>query len=290
MQLFDFPSDPSLNLLPSDGIVYYYGKLMTSEEAGAMEEALLNRIEWRNDEAVIYGKRIITKRKVAWYGDQPFSYTYSKTTKTALAWTPELLILKNLAEKHSGETYNSCLLNLYHNGSEGMASNCHPHSNGSGRVLDQRPHALPRGSYKGLCNGLAHLCCSPGKGWCSSALLLFLAWPSVPGEGLHGQWSFWLRPIVPLPVSIECGIPPLFLMWKTHLLPGQVGHPIHLLMVCPKDGGRRLFPVLLVLLLLNPGPWAQIWQFWRSPRREWAPVAKVALGWDHLLRVPLCST
>jgi alkylated DNA repair dioxygenase AlkB len=121
MQLFDFPSDPSLNLLPSDGIVYYYGKLMTSEEAGAMEEALLNRIEWRNDEAVIYGKRIITKRKVAWYGDQPFSYTYSKTTKTALAWTPELLILKNLAEKHSGETYNSCLLNLYHDGSEGMA-------------------------------------------------------------------------------------------------------------------------------------------------------------------------
>ncbi|MHA8109226.1 alpha-ketoglutarate-dependent dioxygenase AlkB family protein [Aquirufa sp. A-Brett2-W8] len=121
MQLFDFPSDPSLNLLPGDGIVHYYGKLMTSEEAGAMAEALLNRIEWRNDEAVIYGKRIITKRKVAWYGDQPFSYTYSKTTKTALAWTPELLILKNLAEKHSGETYNSCLLNLYHDGSEGMA-------------------------------------------------------------------------------------------------------------------------------------------------------------------------
>ena len=121
MQLFDFPSDPSLNLLPGDGIVHYYGKMMTSEEAGAMAEALLNRIEWRNDEAVIYGKRIITKRKVAWYGDQPFSYTYSKTTKTALPWTPELLILKNLAEKHSGETYNSCLLNLYHDGSEGMA-------------------------------------------------------------------------------------------------------------------------------------------------------------------------
>jgi alkylated DNA repair dioxygenase AlkB len=121
MQLFNFPADPSLNLLPGDGIVHYYGKLMTSEEAAAMAEALLNRIEWRNDEAVIYGKRIITKRKVAWYGEEPFSYTYSNTTKTALPWTPELLILKNLAEKHSGETYNSCLLNLYHDGSEGMA-------------------------------------------------------------------------------------------------------------------------------------------------------------------------
>jgi alkylated DNA repair dioxygenase AlkB len=121
MELFDFPADPSVNLLPGDGIVHYYGKLMSSEEAAAMAEALLNRIEWRNDEAVIYGKRIITKRKVAWYGEEPFSYTYSNTTKTALPWTSELQTLKNLAEKYSGETYNSCLLNLYHDGSEGMA-------------------------------------------------------------------------------------------------------------------------------------------------------------------------
>jgi alkylated DNA repair dioxygenase AlkB len=121
MELFDFPSDPSVNLLPGEGIVNYYGKLMSASEANAMAQSLLDRIEWRNDEAVIYGKRIITKRKVAWYGEEAFSYTYSNTTKTALPWTPELLFLKNLAEKHSGETYNSCLLNLYHDGSEGMA-------------------------------------------------------------------------------------------------------------------------------------------------------------------------
>jgi alkylated DNA repair dioxygenase AlkB len=121
MELFDFLSDPSLNLLPGDGIVNYYGKLMSAIEASEMAQALLDRIEWRNDEAVIYGKRIITKRKVAWYGEEAFSYTYSNTTKTAFPWTPELLFLKNLTEKHSGETYNSCLLNLYHDGSEGMA-------------------------------------------------------------------------------------------------------------------------------------------------------------------------
>ncbi|HKL91257.1 MAG TPA: alpha-ketoglutarate-dependent dioxygenase AlkB, partial [Allomuricauda sp.] len=68
----------------------------------------------------MFGKRIETKRKVAWYGDQPFEYTYSNSTKKALLWTPELLAIKNLTEKFTEETYNSCLLNLYHSGEEGM--------------------------------------------------------------------------------------------------------------------------------------------------------------------------
>jgi alkylated DNA repair dioxygenase AlkB len=63
----------------------------------------------------------LTKRKVAWYGDIPFEYTYSNATKTALPWTENLLILKKIAEQTTGETYNSCLLNLYHSGDEGMA-------------------------------------------------------------------------------------------------------------------------------------------------------------------------
>jgi alkylated DNA repair dioxygenase AlkB len=70
---------------------------------------------------MMFGKKIITKRKVAWYGDSPFRYTYSKVTKEALPWTPELLTLKNRIETATGETFNSCLLNLYHSGDEGMA-------------------------------------------------------------------------------------------------------------------------------------------------------------------------
>ena len=69
---------------------------------------------------MMFGKRIITKRKAAWYGDQPFPYSYSKVTKVALAFTPDLLILKEKAEVVSDETYNSCLLNLYHTGEEAM--------------------------------------------------------------------------------------------------------------------------------------------------------------------------
>jgi alkylated DNA repair dioxygenase AlkB len=81
----------------------------------------MTNIEWKNDQAKIFGKLIITKRKVAWYGESEFEYTYSNTTKRALPWTSELLALKELIENKTGESFNSCLLNLYHNGSEGMA-------------------------------------------------------------------------------------------------------------------------------------------------------------------------
>lgn len=121
MTLFDLETDAAKNHLPYQGCVNYYGKIISFELANHYLQQLLQGIEWKNDEAVIFGKRILTKRKVAWYGDQTFSYTYSNTTKLALPWTKELLELKQLIEKQTGETFNSCLLNLYHNGDEGMA-------------------------------------------------------------------------------------------------------------------------------------------------------------------------
>lgn len=121
MSLFEHIADPNLNLLPRDGTVNYYGKILNEDKAWRFYQKLLDTIEWKNDEAVIFGKKIITKRKVAWYGDEEFEYTYSKTTKTALPWTEELRELKKICEETTGEIFNSCLLNLYHSGEEGMA-------------------------------------------------------------------------------------------------------------------------------------------------------------------------
>ncbi|MEQ8626818.1 alpha-ketoglutarate-dependent dioxygenase AlkB [Ekhidna sp.] len=121
MELFEREADPSKNWLPHDGIVNYYGKIFDPREADRLFEILLTTIDWQPDQAVIFGKTIVTKRKVAWYAEKPFPYRYSGTTKVALPWTEELQSIKELAEKHSSETYNSCLLNLYHNGEEGMA-------------------------------------------------------------------------------------------------------------------------------------------------------------------------
>ena len=68
----------------------------------------MKNIFWKNDEAVIYGKRITTKRKVAWYGDS--DYSYSNTSKQTLPWTIELLDLRRKIEEIIDIGLNSCLL------------------------------------------------------------------------------------------------------------------------------------------------------------------------------------
>ena len=120
MDLFAQLEEP-INLLPEGGVVNYYGIQLADTLANYYLKYLLNNIAWKNDEALIFGKHIVTKRKVAWYAEMPFEYTYSKISKSALPWTKELLELKALVENKTGETFNSCLLNLYHNGSEGMS-------------------------------------------------------------------------------------------------------------------------------------------------------------------------
>jgi alkylated DNA repair dioxygenase AlkB len=121
VDLFHLGPVEERNILPKDGIVNYYGKVIPLSDANSYFQKLMTAVEWKPDEAIIFGKHIFTNRKVAWYADREFDYTYSKITKKALMWTPELKELKLLTEQKTGETFNSCLLNLYHNGDEGMA-------------------------------------------------------------------------------------------------------------------------------------------------------------------------
>ena len=109
------------NILPFDGDVFYYGVIMNQKKATYYFDKLLNTIQWKHDELIIFGKHIITKRKVAWYGNKGLEYTYSNSTKKAIVWTNELIELKKSIEKISNTSFNSCLLNLYHDGEEGMS-------------------------------------------------------------------------------------------------------------------------------------------------------------------------
>ncbi len=120
MGLSNKPELKTRNLLPMDGVVNYCSLVFTPEEADHYMKTLLNNVLWQHDQAMIFGKRVITKRQMAWYADEAYSYTYSKITRTALPWLPELQMIKTHVENACNETFNSCLLNYYKDGSVGM--------------------------------------------------------------------------------------------------------------------------------------------------------------------------
>lgn len=119
--LFENDDMKLINLLPRDGAAYYYGKILGAYIADRYLTKCINDLRWEHDRAFIYGKEIVTKRKIAWYADQPVSYTYSGYTKMALKWPDFLREIKQLAQEQCGDTFNSCLCNFYSSGDEGMS-------------------------------------------------------------------------------------------------------------------------------------------------------------------------
>ena len=110
-----------MNLLPYDGEVYYFGTIFSVAQQKKYFDELMHHILWEQDAAIIYGKHIITKRKVAWYGNKHHAYTYSGVQKKAHLWNDVLLELKEQVQSITKAEFNACLLNLYHNGSESMS-------------------------------------------------------------------------------------------------------------------------------------------------------------------------
>lgn len=133
-----------ISILPYDGLATYHGRILAFKESDYYFNCLLQEIAWEHEQVKIFDQLITTKRKVAWYGSQAYAYTYSNTTKRALPWTPGLLELKALVEQHSQATFDVCLLNLYHDGREGM-----------GWHADDETELLPHGTIASLSLGAA---------------------------------------------------------------------------------------------------------------------------------------
>jgi alkylated DNA repair dioxygenase AlkB len=100
--------------------VEYAPLLFTRAESEDLFNQLLATTPWQQDEVVIFGQRRILPRKVAWMGDAGFTYSYSGTSKTTSPWSPALWLIRERVEQQCAHRFNSCLLNLYHDGSEGM--------------------------------------------------------------------------------------------------------------------------------------------------------------------------
>lgn len=108
------------NLLPYDGEVLYVPDFLTETITCNLFRSLHKNILWERDEYLMYGKKIVTRRKVAWYGSKPFEYAYSRVKRKAHIWNNDLDDIRKLVELETKTSYNSCLLNLYPEGIDGM--------------------------------------------------------------------------------------------------------------------------------------------------------------------------
>jgi len=135
----DFPY-----IINTQGQAIYFGKIFSEEQIGVFYEDLMNKIDWKNEVVVMFGKEITTKRKVAFYSEPNIQYRYSHSTKIGLQWLPVLLEIKSIVESMTNTQYNACLLNLYHNGNEAM-----------GWHADNEAEIIPNSSIASLSLGAA---------------------------------------------------------------------------------------------------------------------------------------
>lgn len=108
-------------LITQFGFVTYLDQLFNLLECAEYFNYFQSNIHWTSDELVIYGKKIITKRKIAWFANSNFDYNYSGVSRIATSWDEKVLEIKQKLQLETGITFNSCLLNYYPTGKEGMA-------------------------------------------------------------------------------------------------------------------------------------------------------------------------
>jgi alkylated DNA repair dioxygenase AlkB len=123
------------NLLPYNGLTSYK-PIFIKEKDYSFYKQLLENVHWKHDELTLYGKKIVTKRQVAFEGDDKIEYTYSKQQKIASPWSQVVLELKEILAKELNTQFNGCLLNLYDSGEIGMAwhSDNEPELNSEGII------------------------------------------------------------------------------------------------------------------------------------------------------------
>lgn len=107
-------------ILNRDGRVEYLEEFLRREDSDVLFKNLMSEIDWSSDELIMFGKHIRMTRKSAWYADESQHYKYAGISRQGKDWTPSLKSIKSKIETAIDTSFNSCLANLYHNGSEGM--------------------------------------------------------------------------------------------------------------------------------------------------------------------------
>ena len=109
-----------LRLEMLEGEARLWPSALRPDEAGELFAELRRTIDWQQESILMFGRRVLVPRLVAWHGDPGTSYTYSGTLHQPLPWTSPLARIRDRVSELSCARFNAVLLNLYRDGRDGM--------------------------------------------------------------------------------------------------------------------------------------------------------------------------
>ncbi|CAN6959323.1 MULTISPECIES: alpha-ketoglutarate-dependent dioxygenase AlkB family protein [Psychrobacter] len=118
-----FTPSPMDNLLPYDGRANDLGIVI--DNSHELYDILLSELPWQADIVTLFGKTHVTTRQIVWMGGDSSSYHYSGHARQSIPWSETVFHVKQHVEQQLANigidvNFNSCLLNYYPSGSDGM--------------------------------------------------------------------------------------------------------------------------------------------------------------------------
>ena len=118
-----FSPVPTDNILPYDGQVHDLGVII--DYPSPLFYNLVTELPWQADVVTLFGKTHLTTRQIVWMGDSDIDYQYSGHVRQTIPWTNTILSIKQHIEQRLSDIgieadFNSCLLNYYPSGHDGM--------------------------------------------------------------------------------------------------------------------------------------------------------------------------
>jgi alkylated DNA repair dioxygenase AlkB len=116
-----FAAGAHLERIPmQDADVLYLPHLELAQPDALLLQQLIAEVPWRSEHVVVWGKKMVQPRLIAWYGDAGRSYAYSGIQLHPIPWTPILLDIKTRVEQAVDSPFNSVLLNYYRDNRDSM--------------------------------------------------------------------------------------------------------------------------------------------------------------------------
>lgn len=104
--------------LASSAWLDYDAAWLSPDEADKVLAALRDELTWEQREIVLFGRRILQPRLIAWAGD--LGYRYSGQTLEPRAFTPSAARLLARVRVQTGVLFNHVLANRYRSGDDSM--------------------------------------------------------------------------------------------------------------------------------------------------------------------------